>query len=98
MKGLPSMTLAEPVKIASLSYGLSFQIDTGRCAQCLRTQRAGQPCAAKAARASDGHKVARDHVPNVGAVAGRDADVVLVHEVVHAVHLVVERNCAQQLL
>ena len=95
MKGLPSMTLAEPVKIASLSYGLSFHIDTGRCAQCLRTSSPVSR-AAKAARASDVHKVARDHVPNVGAVAGRDADVVLVHEVVHAVHLVVERDCAQQ--
>ena len=40
MKGLPSMTLAEPVKIASLSYGLSFHIDTGRCAQCLRDELA----------------------------------------------------------
>ena len=37
-------------------------------------------------------------MPDVGAVAGRDADVVLVHEVVHAVHLVVEGNCAQQRL
>ena len=101
MKGLPSMTLAEPVKIASLSYGLSFHIDTGRCAQCLRTSspvsRAAN--AAKSRRSeSDVHKVAGDDVPDVGAVAGRDADVVLVHEVVHAVHLVVEGNCAQQRL
>ena len=42
-------------------------------------------------------KISTDHVPNVGPITTRDAHVILVHQMIHAVHLVVEwkvRVCA----
>ena len=43
MKGLPSTTVALPVKMASRSYGLSFQMDTGRCAQWIMSRETTCP-------------------------------------------------------
>ena len=104
MTGLPSTMVVEPLKIATLSYHLSFQIETGRRAHLTKSRETQWP--QSCARASA--PVRRHCQQGCGAggaryrsLAGahlrlRLGEVVLVHQMVHAVDGVVERPCRQR--